>query len=294
MNKHDKRLSLYTLRGQKYCLRDFINFLPIENLEDLDYGWVRQFFKELKRQKYSLGTIYSNYLVVMPFLNYYFKKGVLKYKPYFFIRKIKNPRTYTQPLGITGLTKLINATARCIYTRKKKLQYYRNKTVLGLLIYCGLRVGEIATLKRMQINIKGGFIKIIHAKFGIDRLIPIEQPLVSWIEDYLEARSQFRSHYFIIDVYGTKMNLHSITRIVRMTAKVAKIRTRVYSHLLRHSFASLMLKGGASLNSLKVLMGHKRIEMTAIYAKPDFEMIKKALLRNPLLKYYGGKHEALE
>lgn len=285
INQRKGYLTLATMNHQRYVLERFVDSLSIESMENINCVKVQAYFDNLYKSGVSAITIKSRYAVIMAFLNHYYKEGILSFNPYFRIRKIRKQRTHRTPLNRKLLMKLINA--ECAYKLLPKFQHYRNKIIIGLLIFCGLRASEITNLKISGINIEEKYIKINNGKFNIDRIVPIEEPLVSWIREYLKVHPKKRSRYFIAGLSDKKkMDRNSITWIVRKTAKIAKIKRKVFSHLLRHSFASQMLEGRVDLNNLKLLMGHKSIEMTAMYAKPNSEMIREALLKNPLIKYF--------
>lgn len=287
-NRYEKLLSPQTLQYQRRSLRRFVDFIPCKNLSELEYSLVQTYFDRLGKKKWSGATLRGHYLIIMAFLNYYHKINVIKFNPYYFIRKVKKYRAHKLPLRAVELSKLLGA--KCNYRYKKEFQFSRNRVVMGLLVYCGLRAGEITQLENKDIYLNRGYLKVNRGKYNIDRIVPLVEPLVTWIKAYFASKISKRSKHFLIGLFRKRcLDRNTLNKIVKAHARAAGLKKRVYCHLIRHSFASQMLKGNVDLNNLRILMGHNDIEMTAMYAKPDKEMIRAALLANPLFGYYGNK-----
>ncbi|MFA6548447.1 MAG: tyrosine-type recombinase/integrase [Candidatus Margulisiibacteriota bacterium] len=290
LNQYGRQLSINTIELYKLNLGKLSDYLGCRDIRKLDMVEIQAYFDDLRSAKLHPATLRGKYSSVMAFLNYYYKTGVLKINPYYHVRKIKKFRTHKKPLCAGVLQRMLDAKPN--YRCRKGFQYYRNKSIMGLLIYGGLRVGEIINLEFKDIDLSAGYIKINKGKFNIDRVVPLTEPLISWMKKYCLLRMKCRSkHYFIGLFLKGKLHKDRITKVVQICAEAAGIKRRGYAHLLRHSFASQMLKGRVDLNDLKVLMGHRDIEMTAMYAKPDRQMVRAALLSNPLVGYFGGRDD---
>lgn len=289
---YDRQMTFLTIKNYRYELNRFVEFVKRDEdgicyMENFDQDKAQAYIDESRARNISEVTLLGQSIVILRFLNYYYKLGVLKYDPRLYIKKIKKPSTNKTPLNIKELRRLLNVKMN--YKVEPHLQFCRDKTILGLFIFCGLRAGEISKLLLDDVNLPEKYIRINNAKYQIDRLIPIEEPLISWIKNYLSARSSKDSRYLIVGKSGKAgINKCSLTHIVMKLGIAASIKKGVYSHILRHSFASLLFKNKVDLHQLKTIMGHSRIEETARYVLPDNEAIKDALLSNPLIKYYPG------
>jgi site-specific recombinase XerD len=288
INRYQKLLSPRTIQFQLGCLDKMALSLPGVEIEEIKYCDIQQYLDSLKARKLAKATIRGRYSVIMAFLNHYYKAKVIGFNPYYWVIKVAKYRAHKEPLNERLLKRILQA--KCNYRVKTQFQYYRNLTILGFLIYGGLRVSEIRCLELSEVDLNSKYLKIKRGKFNLDRIVPIEEPLVGWIKEYMNYRPKCRSKQLIVGMFDKRrMDRGAINIIVKKHARAAGIKRKVYSHILRHSFASQMLKGGADLDNLKLLMGHKDIEMTAMYAKPDFSMIKEGLGRNPLIEYYRGE-----
>lgn len=283
-NKYLKRLSKNTINYQKRTL--YSSLSDIGDIKDVNAKKVQKIFDLMKKEGLSLATTRSRYSIIMAFLNSCYQKKYISFDPYLFIRKVFKYRAHKKPLDKNELSRLLSADL--FYKKSCDFQYYRNKALLGLLIYSGLRASEIVCLRKTDVYLSKRYINVLRGKGKVTRIIPIEEPLVSWLSNYLRFRKKMHSKYLFVGLFSKgKLNRNTITQIMKKIARSAGLSKKINSHLLRHSFASQMLKGGVPLEQLMILMGHKDIEMTAMYAKPDKEMINDALLSNPLISILG-------
>jgi len=283
-NKHIKRLSINTMVFQEQVLAKYLPDVP--TVEDITVKMIQTIFDLMKKEKVSPATIRSRYATIMAFLRHCYRHKHLKFNPSFTIKKIRKYRAQKIPLNGLALRKMLDVNINYPYCHE--FQYYRNKAIIGLLIYAGLRVGEVNRLRKDDIH--DGYVNIIAGKGRFDRVVPIQEPLTSWLANYLKSRKHFHSNRLFVGLFKkSQFNRSTVNIIVKNVARAAKLRKKVYAHLLRHSFASQMLKGRVDLEDLRQIMGHQNVEMTAMYAKPDFEMVRDALLANPIVKILGGE-----
>ncbi|MFA4905187.1 MAG: tyrosine-type recombinase/integrase [Candidatus Margulisiibacteriota bacterium] len=287
-NKCIKGLSENTIKCQEYIINEYYKTLKIVNIEEMNSIMIQKYIDKLRAKGLSKATIRSRYCALMAFVNHYYKTGIIKFNPYYHVRKVRKYRAHKIPLRADEMQKMV--TVKCRHAMKIEYQHKRNRAIIGLFIYAGMRVGEIIRLTLEDVSASSGYIRVINGKFNIDRVVPIAEPLTTWLKEYEEVRLKCRADYYFIGLFDkTKMERNSITRIIKRYAKTAGIRRNVCSHILRHSFASQMLKGKVDMEKLRIIMGHSNVEMTAVYAKPDFAMIKEALMKSPLVEYFGGK-----
>lgn len=157
----------------------------------------------------------------------------------------------------------------------------RNYAILMMLITLGVRDCEVCNLKLDDIDWNKGEI-IIRGK-GFEARLPLSQELGDAFIDYLQyGRSQCTSNVFFIKVrsshkaYHQTLQLSHVRHIVDATLKRAGLNPkRKGSHLLRHSFATQLLQKGASLQEIGIILRHRRIDTTAIYASVDFDKLVK-------------------
>lgn len=155
-----------------------------------------------------------------------------------------------------------------------KLAGLRDRAILELLFSGGLRVSELVGLDIGHINLKRREF-MVRGKGQKDRPIFISEEAASWIQQYLDKRTDNASPLFIrhrntkktSDTSGnySRLSARSVQRLVTRYALLAGITKSVHPHTLRHSFATDLLMNGADLRSVQAMLGHSNISTTQIY-----------------------------
>jgi len=145
----------------------------------------------------------------------------------------------------------------------------RDRAMLELLYSSGLRVSELCSARLENLDLDEGVIRVL-GKGGKVRLVPVGRSAVDALESYLaSARPRLLSRRtgaeIFLSVRGRKLTPQRVWQLVRFYAGVAGIETPVYPHLLRHSFATHLLEGGADLRIIQELLGHADISTTQVY-----------------------------
>lgn len=145
----------------------------------------------------------------------------------------------------------------------------RDRALLELLYATGMRASECLTLSLADVSLSAGY-AVCTGKGRKQRLVPVGAAALTWLRRYLRdvrprlARRRDSSRLFL-NARGGALSRQSLWTIVRRAAAAAGIRRRVSPHVLRHSFASHLLEGGADLRSVQVMLGHADIATTQIY-----------------------------
>ena len=146
----------------------------------------------------------------------------------------------------------------------------RDKAMLELLYATGMRVTELVSLKVADVNLSGGFVRCI-GKGNKERLIPFHEQAVDALEFYIEeGRESFlgrrqKEQALFLNRRGEQLTRQGFWLILKEYARKASIANPVTPHTLRHSFATHMLRGGASLRQVQEFLGHASIASTQIY-----------------------------
>ena len=153
----------------------------------------------------------------------------------------------------------------------------KHKLIIKLLYGCGLRVNEIVNLKKEDINFEENLIKINLGKGKKDRFVKLPSSVKEELGYYVKLNNE---DYLFPSNKGGKLTKKTIAKIVQNAAKKAKIKKRVYPHLLRHSFATHLLEQGIDLRIIQKLLGHSSIKTTKIYTQISQASIKN--IKSPL------------
>jgi integrase/recombinase XerD len=156
----------------------------------------------------------------------------------------------------------------------------RDRAMLETLYASGLRVSELVGLKRSQISMDAGVVRVL-GKGSKERLVPIGDEAIHWIGRYLaNARPALagtsRSDHVFITGRGSAMTRQAFWALVKRYATIAGIAPETLSpHVLRHAFATHLLNHGADLRVVQLLLGHADITTTTIYTHVARERLKR-------------------
>jgi site-specific recombinase XerD len=143
---------------------------------------------------------------------------------------------------------------------------YRNRAVIAVMLLAGLRRCEVVSLKLNDVSLENKAIFIDQGKGSKDRVIPINARLHSTLFVYLKDRARLNVdsvHFFVSLSKGKSFGIKGITNLVARLRNFTGI--KFSAHMLRHSFATLMLEGGCDIYTLSQIMGHSKITTTTIY-----------------------------
>jgi integrase/recombinase XerD len=154
----------------------------------------------------------------------------------------------------------------------------RDRTILELFYASGLRLSELCGLRFEMMDLEDGFLRIT-GKGNKTRVVRVGTKAREAIADYLAnerpklVTKRSSSHLFL-SIRGTALSPDRVRQIVKRRAKLAGLDQNVYPHLLRHSFATHLLEGGADLRVIQELLGHADIATTEIYTHVDRHRLK--------------------
>ena len=154
----------------------------------------------------------------------------------------------------------------------------RNYAMLYLLYASGLRVSELVNLPVNGCNLSSCHLRIL-GKGNKERIVPFSATAAILIKDYIERGRPLilkrkPSPLLFISNRGTSMTRIRFWQILREVALAAGIRKEISPHILRHSFATHLLAGGADLRAVQMMLGHTDISTTQIYTHVDSARLK--------------------
>lgn len=154
----------------------------------------------------------------------------------------------------------------------------RDRAMLELFYSSGLRLSELCGLRLEMIDFEEGFLRVT-GKGNKTRVVRFGSKAREAMEDYLrnerpELVTRKTSSHLFISVRGGPLSPDRVRQIVKERARMAGIDQNVYPHLLRHSFATHLLEGGADLRVIQELLGHADISTTQIYTHVDRSHLK--------------------
>lgn len=268
----EKGRSLSTVRNYDQYISRFFDYTKVKKADDITDEVVRNFRLWLNRQaarpeqgkNETLKKRTQNYYLIAlrSFLKYLAKQGV-KSLPPDRIELAKVAERSLDLINLDDLERLLQAPG----------DNMRDRAILELLFSTGLRVSELCSLPS-DINLKVDELSV-RGKGEKVRVVFISDEARAIVKQYMDKAPNLGAYLF-------NLTPRSIERIVRHYATKAGISKKVTPHVLRHSFATDLLRNGADLRSVQMLLGHANIATTQIYTH-----ITDAELKNIHKKFHG-------
>jgi integrase/recombinase XerC len=149
----------------------------------------------------------------------------------------------------------------------------RDQLILYLLYGTGIRLAELISLKRTQVNLQSGTIRVI-GKRNKERMIPIPKLIEVLITNYLTACPYTHENLLLTDK-GEILYPVFVQRLVKKQLSRISTLEKLSPHILRHTYATHLLNRGADLNAIKELLGHANLAATQVYTHNSMEKIKE-------------------
>ncbi len=148
----------------------------------------------------------------------------------------------------------------------------RDQLIIELLYGSGLRVSELVSLNRDNLDLHNGLLRVA-GKGRKERIVPLTDAAVEAIHAYLELRHD-QEPALILNYQDTRLTARSVRRILDKLEKKASLNQHIHPHMLRHTFATHLLDGGADIRSVQELLGHKKLSSTQIYTHLTREKLR--------------------
>ncbi len=174
-----------------------------------------------------------------------------------------------------------------------KWEGHRNRAIIETLFATGLRVSELVTLRLSDIFEEEMFVRVM-GKGGKERLVPIASSALRELHLWYDDRKRMsikagEEDYVFLNRRGVHLTRTMILIIIKRQAEAAGIMKTISPHTLRHSFATSLLEGGASLRAIQAMLGHQKIGTTQIYTHVDMKQLRRDIeLHHPRNKPQRG------
>ncbi len=274
----EKRVSTNTFNAYKSDLEQFMAFLQSRNilLQDASRQHIKNFLLYLKTMSLSARSMARKISSLKVFFSYLHRQvGFNNLADDLTFPKIdKKLPLYLAENEVEQLL--------AIAEQDKTNIGMRNKVILYLLYVSGMRISELTGLKLSDIHFDTGFITV-QGKGGKGRMIPIPQPMMSMLAEYIQtvhrifARKRKTDYLFPIYYAGRvkPISRQAFWIILKQLCKKTGIKRSISPHQLRHSLATHMLKNGADLRSLQLLLGHENLSTVQIYTHVETSHLRK-------------------
>lgn len=165
-----------------------------------------------------------------------------------------------------------------------KWEGHRNRAIIEVLFSCGLRVSELVSLKMSDLYLDEQYIRVF-GKGSKERLVPISPKAINELHYWFQYRNAMRikpgeEDYVFLNRRGAHLTRTMILIMIKQQAALAGIQKTISPHTLRHSFATVLLEGGADLRAIQAMLGHESIGTTEIYTHIDVSTLRQQILEH--------------
>ncbi|MDQ7787403.1 MAG: tyrosine recombinase XerC [Thermodesulfovibrionales bacterium] len=259
----EKGVSAHTLRAYRKDLKVFsgtVNTAP-ENIDVID---VRGFIAGQIKQGLNKTTVGRRLSSIRSFFKFLYREGFIRSNPAKLVSNPKMQKLLPRFLSVDDVFSLVEQPEGIGFLPA------RDRAILELLYSSGLRVSELSGLNTDEVNTKEHLVKV-RGKGKKERIVPVGTKAMDVLKTYLIERFLLKSKEkaLFLNRLGTRLTDRGVRRIVVKYAKRMAMNTRVGPHVLRHTFASHLLQGGADLRVIQELLGHSSLSTTQKYTHLD-------------------------
>jgi integrase/recombinase XerD len=209
------------------------------------------------------------------FCGFLLREGAITEDPTAFLVAPKQWTNLPKYLNSSQINDLVEAP------KNAKLTGVRDRAMLELLYAAGLRVSELCQVELFDLNTEMGVLRIT-GKGGKQRLVPVGRPALKSVSEYLEsARPGLlrgrASRYLFVTARGGRLTRQAFWKLLAVHGRKAGIFHGLTPHVVRHTFATHLLEGGADLRSVQTMLGHADISTTQIYTHVLRSRLKKTV-----------------
>jgi len=288
----ERNVSPYTVRNYTTDLlgskniKGFFTFLAergIKSLDRADRTVLRDYLSYLVEQGLVKASIARRLSAIRSFFRYLVREEILPVNP---VQETSSPKLDKRlPSFLTSeeVTRLLEAPDSSTPLGQ------RDRAFMELLYASGLRVSELASLDLEQVNLDTREIRV-WGKGAKERMVLMGEPAARALTDYLnEGRPELldkkKSSAVFLNYNGGRLSERSVQSTLEEYAQKAGIGKKVHPHMLRHTFATHLLDGGADLRVVQELLGHASLSSTQVYTHVSKSQAKKVYLSaHPMAK----------
>ncbi len=250
---------------------DFVRSFDNRDLAKIDKEEINAYILRLIREK-NISASQQNQRINA--IKFYYEKVLGLEQQYYNIHRPRKARKLPVVITEEEIQHMINTAVNS-----------KNRLIIGLLYSSGIRRSELINLRKNDIMLPKRMIFVRGGKGKMDRVTILSEKAISLLDTYY---SEFKPNYWVLEGPTRKQySASSVEKIVKKTAKKAKVSIEVTPHILRHTFATHLLEQGVDLRYIQELLGHKSSTTTEIYT----HVSRKALanIKSPLDHIYEAK-----
>ena len=273
--KIEKGLSAASLNSYRQDLKHYSNYLAdeeITSLDKVDTELLIQFIKFLSEKGLSAKTISRTQSTLRNFHQFLLNQNIIEMNPAAKLTAVRSEKKLPEYLTIEEMEILLN-------TPDNSPAGMRDSTLMEVLYASGIRVSELISIKRADVNTEMGFIRV-SGKGSKERIVPITDFVAKKLDHYVkDIRPQLLKGDDNEDLFitnrGRGFTRQGLWKTIKKYETLSGISKNITPHTFRHSFATHLIENGADLRAVQEMLGHSDISTTQIYTQISTTKIRE-------------------
>ena len=278
----EKKYSQHTVLAYIRDLEIFQEFLKeyhdSQPVSGVSYSEIRQWIVELVNSGVSNRTINRKVSSLSSYYKFLQKTQQISTNPLKQHKALKTGKKVQLPFSETELKAVLENAIEV-----SDFESARNQLIIELFYATGIRRIELVNMRLSDVDFSGKQIKVL-GKRNKERYIPLIDKLIISLRTYLDYKNQLPvikdKEYLFLTKKGIKIYEMLVYRIISKYFSEASSKAKCSPHVLRHSFATHLLNGGADLNAVKELLGHTSLAATQVYTHSSIAELKKVYAKS--------------
>ncbi len=295
-------LSPATLRGRQASLRGFFAWCAersISEPQEISLALLERYRRHLyyyrarSGRPLSIATQQGRLSDIRIFCRYLTRQGVIAYNP---AAEFDLPRVHRRlPRAILSVAEVEAVCRQCLLHEETGL---RDRAIIEVLYATGIRRMELTNLDLYDVDREQGTLMVREGKGRKDRLLPIGERALAWLDRYLEdvrpilLVGNLDDKALFLNDRGERFRVHQLSDKVRALLSAAGIEKPGACHLFRHTMATLMLENGADIRFIQAMLGHASLAATTIYTQLSIRALKEVYARTHPAKHVPRSRRA--
>lgn len=273
--KFEKRYSIHTIQAYAMEIQSFEDFLSIENVpfDETDHKFLRFYFSTLREKGKEAATVNRAISALKSYYKFLQREKLVENNPMRLVQSLKVGKKLPVVVEKAKMEKLLDE----MEVQEETFESLRDFLIMELLFGTGIRLAELLQIKERDIDFYNKKLLIL-GKRNKMRFVPLHQTLIEQLKYYLEKKKNQTweniSDTLVVTKEGKEAYPKLVYRVVHKYLTMITTQKKRSPHILRHSFATILLDNGADLNAIKELLGHAGLAATQVYTHNSAERLK--------------------
>lgn len=240
--------------------------------QTVDEDVIRDWMESLMDGGMTASSVGTRFAALRSFFRFALSRGLVDRDPAFNVEGPKKTKPLPHFLKESEMDSLLDD---CAWGDTYK--DVRDKAIITTFYETGIRVSELTGLDDCMVDLINCQLKVT-GKGNKQRVVPFGKELAETLRRYVDVRDVQMpklSSAFFISAKGKRMERHQVRKLVMNRLQAVSTQKKLSPHVLRHTFATAMLNNGASIESVRRLLGHASASTTEIYTHTTFEQLKR-------------------